>query len=163
MVSERDITMAILLDTTDIWDKLRAATDKADEIARKEAELRIKVAQTAQKVGQIARSFVSLFKNVLTIMGVTLDATSAAMVVVIEQIIGVAVSWFALQAAIASAPVVGQIIAGFSLGMAALALGVAIAQGIGIAQGREALTTKVNAAIGALGNLEGIGRGLANL
>ena len=162
-MGERDITMAILLDTTDIWDKLRAASDKADEIAKKEAELRIKVAQTAQKVGQIARSFISLFRNVLTVMGFTLDATSTAMVVVIEQIIGVAVSWFALQAAIASAPVVGQIIAGFSLGMAALALGVAIAQGIGIAQGREALNTKVNAAIGALGNLEGIGRGLANL
>lgn len=163
MVSRRDINMALLLDTSDTFDGLRAAAAKADEVAKIEAELRIKVAQTAQKVGQIARSFISLFRNVLTIMGVTLDATGTAMVTVIEQIIGVAVSWFALQAAIAAAPVAGQIIAGFSFGMAALALGVAINQGILVAQGREALTAKVNAAIGALGSLEGIARGLGNL
>ena len=163
MVSERTLIWKLILDPVDTFRELNRAKEFADEIAAKEAELRIKVAQTAEKVGQIARSFISLFQNILTVMGVTLDATGAAMVTVVEQIIGVAVSWFALQAAIAAAPVAGQIIAGFSFGMAAIALGVAITQGIIIAQGHELLMTEVNAALGALGNLESIGRGLSNL
>lgn len=146
----------LIVDTT----QLEAAEKKRDEIAAKELQLRRDVEKTANRVAGIARNAIGLFRNIITLTGGALDAVGTASLLIIEQIIAVAVSWFALQTAIAAAPVVGQIVAGFSLGLAALALGVAIGQGVAIAQGQEALTTQVNAALGAMGNLQGIAQGL---
>lgn len=157
MVSSRNVEVnaKINVDTTE----LEAAEKKRDEIAVKEIELRRKVEQTAQRIAGIARNFIGLMRNIITLTGNALDAVANASIIVIEQIIGLAVSWFALQAAIASVPVFGQIVAGFSLGLAALALGVAIGQGVVVASGRDAATAQTNAALGALGNLAGIARG----
>lgn len=151
-----DINAKVTVDTSE----LEAAEQRRDEIAAKEIELRRKVEQTANRVAGIARNFIGLMRNIITLTGAALDAVSAASLVVIEQIIGLAISWFALQTAIAAVPIAGQVIAGFSLGLSALALGIAIGQGVAIAQGREAATAEVNAALGALGNLTGIARGL---
>jgi len=151
-----DINAKVTVDTTE----LEAAEQKRDEIAAKEIELRRKVEQTANRIAGVARNFISLMRNIITLTGNALDAVSAASLVVIEQIIGLAVSWFALMTAIAAVPIAGQIIAGFSLGLAALALGIAVGQAIVIAQGRDAATSEVNAALGALGNLASIARGL---
>lgn len=151
-----DINAKVTVDTSE----LEAAEKKRDEIAAKEIELRRKVEQTAQRVAGIARSFIGLMRNIIILTGNALDAVSAASLVVVEQIIGLAVSWFALQVAIASLPIAGQVIAAFSLGLAALAVGIAIGQAVVIAQGREAATAQINAALGAVGNLTGIARGI---
>ena len=151
-----DINAKLNVDTTE----LEAAEQRRDELAAKEIELRRKVEQTANRIAGIARSFIGLMRNIVTLTGHALDAVSAASLIIIEQIIGLAVSWFALQTAIAAVPIAGQIIAGFSLGLAALALGIAIGQGVIIAQGRETAATQVNAALGAIGNLTSIARGL---
>ena len=151
-----NINAKVTADTTE----LEAAEQKRDEIAAKEIELRRKVEQLGNRVAGIARSFIGLMRNIIPLAGGALDAVSAASVVVIEQIIGLAVSWLALQTAIAAVPIAGQLIAGFSLGLSALALGIAVGQGIAIAQGRDAATTEINAALGALGNLSNIARGI---
>ena len=112
MVSSRDVEVnaKIKVDTAE----LEAAKKKAEEIAKKEIELRRKIEQTANRVAGIARNFISLMRNLVTVIGGTLNAVTNASIMVVEQIISVAVSWFALQAAIASVPVFGQIVAGFS-------------------------------------------------
>lgn len=148
---------------TEISRKLDEAKKKAEEIAKEEAKIRMKVAQTATTLSTIALGFAFMFRNIMTLMGHTLDATGAAMMLVVEQIIYVATSWFTLQAAIASAPVAGQLVAGFSFAMASVALAVAIAQGVAVAQGQEELNSKVNTALSAMSNLDSIARGLGGL
>ena len=155
-IREVQVKAKFSVDTTE----LEAAEKKRDELAAKELELRRRVEKTANRIASIARSSIGLFRNIVTLSGNALGAVGNASLIIIEQIIAVAVSWFALQVAIASTPLIGQVVAGFSLALAATALGIAIGQGVGIAQGKEALDTKINTAISALGNLGGIAQGL---
>ena len=139
---------------------LNAALEKAELVASAEVKARREVERTVRAAAGVANSMIGLFRNMLSIMGVTLDAFSGAMLQVIQQVISLAVAWAALETAMA----VGSFgLTAVGAGVAAFALGIAIGQAVYISQHGDAAQSKINAALGALGNLQGIATGLDQL
>lgn len=157
-MSKDEVTLGVTVDVD--TGNLQDALSLAEEVADKELLARREVERTARTAASVANSMIGLFRNILSIVGVSLDAFTQALLQSIQQVIELAVAWTALQTAMAAGTFGLQAV---GAGIAAAALGLVIGQAAHIAMYGDESRSKMNAALGALSNLEGIVGGLGRL
>jgi len=162
MMSDPNVETRLLVDKSAANMAFEELKQKAQEVAEEEVKMRRQIARTAQHAAGLAMSVIGLMKNVFSIVGIQLDALQQAVLYSIQQVIATAVAWFTLQSAMLMNPITAAI-AGIGLIAAAAALGVAIGQAALIATYGDKVATQMSQVQGAIGNLEGIAKGIVNL
>ena len=152
-MSDEEIRIKMVLDTTSIIPSLQLLNDRADEIAAKEVELRKNIARTARRAATLAISVIGFLGAIFSIAGFQLDALQQAVLLSIQQVISTAVAWFTLQAAIAAGSFGIQAV---GLLAAAAALGVSIGNAAAIAVWGDRITNNLSDIQRALSSLRGI-------